>query len=104
MIGGFWEFQQRLQNPMDMGRVQQVFTARDQRDALQRVINDNSQMITGANILARQNHVAAAMGLNDDTPARLICKGQGFQRSVAIKFSHGFRHIQPKRITGAAID
>ena len=57
-IGRRGKIQQRLQQPLDMSGGQQIFAARHQIDALERIIHHHRQMIGGRHVLARQHHVA----------------------------------------------
>ena len=65
-ISGFGQSEQTLQDAVDMGGSQQVFSPRDMGYALERVIRDHREMIGYANVLAREHHVAEQVRIHRD--------------------------------------
>ncbi|MNL30860.1 hypothetical protein D3C87_1526200 [compost metagenome] len=80
-----------------MGGLEQVQTAHDMGDPLQGVVVGDGQMIGGAGVLARQNHIARRFGPGADDAGlaagtdALLDEGQG----VPVRFAQGLaRPIQ----------
>ncbi len=62
------EAEQRLKDPLDMGRLAQVLAAYDMRDGLQMVIKNHGDMIGRRDVLAGKNDVAEKAGIDFKDP------------------------------------
>ena len=61
-VGRRGQAEQRLQQPLDMGGLEQVLAAHDVCDLLDRVIDHHGQVIGDAQVLARQDDIADQRG------------------------------------------
>lgn len=89
------QIEQGLQQAVDMGGLEQVFAAGHQRDALERVVDGNRQMVAGRDVAAGQNHVAEDFRAGILPAFFLIVPGK---RPGALQ---GARHAQSKRKRGS---
>ncbi len=75
--------EQRLQQPVHGGGVEQVAPAHHVGDALRRVVDHDGEVIAGRRVLARQDDVAPGGGIGGD--------GAGFARRAGAGFLPGKR-------------
>ena len=68
--------EQRLQQSMHVRGMEQVLAARDQRHPLQMVVDRDRQMVARGHVLARQHHVAEALGIGRDDAGAAVLPGQ----------------------------
>ena len=93
------QLEDRLQHPVDRGGMEQVLSARDVGDAFQRIIVDDGNMVAGADILARQHHVAPGLGIARHQ-AGLACRANPFfpEREIFSAGHDSLCHVEPQRI------
>ncbi len=85
--------EQRLQQAVDVGRGEQIGAARHQRDALQRVIDGDREVIARRHLLAGQHDVAQRRRIGLDPPAILAPGERPGARD-------GRRDVEAQRVIG----
>ena len=91
--------EQRLQQAVDVGGVEQVLAAGDQRHALQMVVDRDRQMVARRHVLARQHDVAEAHRIGRDRCRR----GTSSQVSGPVRAS-AFADVEAQRVGLAVLD
>ncbi len=71
-----WQIQQLLQQPVNVRRFQQILGARDMGDFLERIIHRHRKMISRADVLAGQHHVAGKSGIDCNRSETKVVKRQ----------------------------
>jgi hypothetical protein len=75
-VTGLGELKQILKNPVNMGGAKKIFASRDMADFLGSVIDDDSEMVGSADILAGQNDVTEKFRVDCDYSVALIRKSE----------------------------
>ena len=70
------QIEQRLQQPLDVGRLEEVGAADHVGDPLQRVVDDHGQMVGDPDILASQDDVAGELGRCAHHTGAVVAEGE----------------------------
>ena len=76
------ETEQSLQQPMHARRVKKILAAHDIGDALQRVVDDDREMIARRRVLARQNNIAPLLRQRRDVAEAKFAPSKGRLEAV----------------------
>lgn len=63
-VDGCGQFEQRLKQAVDMGRVEKVLAAGDMGDALKCVVDDYREVIGRSDVFAVEDHIAEQRGVD----------------------------------------
>ena len=75
-IAGFGEFEETLEKSVDVGGLEEIFGSSDVGDFLGSIVDDDREMVGGADVLAGENEVAETGGLDMNEAADFIVKAQ----------------------------
>ena len=92
------QVEQHLQQPVQVGRRIKVAPARDMRDALPRIVDNDGQMIAGGHVLADDHGIAPSLGVRlDSLPRAIPVELDKRQRRAAQLFSPPVSALLPCR-------
>ena len=75
-IAGRGQVQERLEQAMDMGGLEEIFAARDQGHTLKGIIQSAGKVIAGRRFLAGEDKVAELLRRGGNLTAQIVMPGQ----------------------------
>ncbi len=102
MIGRLRQPEQRLEEPVDTGRPEQILPAHHVGDALQSVVENGGEVIAGRRFLARKHDVAPQLRRGGDDAGLAARPGAGLGPGQAPARATARIHGQPERESSPA--
>ena len=82
--------EQRLEQPVNVGRFEKIPAARDMGDVLQGIVDDHGDMVAGTDVLAHQDDIAPFPRIGGNIT------GSEIGEEEARRMSRGSRHVEAK--------
>ncbi len=103
-VGRLRQAEQRLQQPVDAGRPEQVLAAHHLRHALQGVVDHHREVIAGRRLLAREDEVAPGLRPGGHRAGLAIGTFAVLDPAEIAGARAGRRHVEPQRIGRARFE
>src|SRR4051795_3027023 len=103
-VDGFRQAEQNLEQTVDRSGVEQVLAPHDLADVLERIVDNDGQMVTGRRLLAGHNDIAPGFWPRRNDTTLTIGPLAQFVPAQAGGAAAGSRHIEPKRIRRTGVD
>src|SRR3954464_8502389 len=103
-VDGFRQAEQYLEQTVDRSGVEQVLAPHDLADVLERIVDNNGQMVARRRLLAGHNDVAPGFWPRRDDATLPIRPLAQFVPAQAHSAAAGGCHVEPKRVRRTGVD